>query len=258
MVLIRFLAPAKAVSILELRPPVLIYGFAFPQLGSSVDDRPDVLATLTGVPEFDFPSWCLQNSDTNCPWIWQRFAAAGAATLLLEEFPCVGDFATRPTDVWLRPLVKLMNDALREFDPGGECPTSTLKAKWLGRYLRAALGAVTRGVGPYWAMVYATATDAFDAEFAGVLNDVLKRAVVFLVADRRLSVAVPKWFRLAYPAAMVNLRNNKRRHTTPFDVHETMVHLSDFRRLAELSSAAKGAELKGATRPHNYLCSLAM
>ena len=43
-----------------------------------------------------------------------------------------------------------------------------------------------------------------------------------------VALRFPEWFRNKYPKAMENLRDNVKRLTTPFDIHETLKEIIDF------------------------------
>lgn len=196
----------------------------------------------------------------NFPFIWYKYEQSGYVTLFAEDQPDLGTFETlyhgfeeMPADHYMRPfwLAALSSDLNADSQPNclGSVPKYQFILDYVSDFFRKYQSI------PKFAFGFLSdfnRTRYVDDDLKSFLRlmkkeGFLDNTVVIVVGDHgisygdrrytvagkmeerlpQLSVAFPPAFREKYHHLMKNLRTNKDRLTTAFDLHETMLSLLD-------------------------------
>ncbi|XP_017879646.1 uncharacterized protein LOC108624680 isoform X2 [Ceratina calcarata] len=211
----------------------------------------------------------------DCPFIWQNFSASGYRTIFAEDACSISTFnylkrgfRDPPTDYYLRPYC-----IASEKEIGNTRPLNAMLClgtrKWYDQLLSYAKKAAIQFIDdPYFAISWQTSLthdywtypqwgDQSYADFvAEMFNEkLLEKTVLIFMSDHGmrwgpfrqtyqgrmedslpfLFIMAPRWWRAKHEVAWANLRRNTRRLTTPYDLHETLKDLLDYKNLKESS-----------------------
>lgn len=201
----------------------------------------------------------------DCHFVWQDYRDRNYTTVFAEDVAKLGlfnyahaGFEQQPTDYCLRPIIRQMEENIAEqkmlnshMCMGGRRTVDVL-IDYAQRFVRAIRN------NPYfaffWAVTYshdyinlASIIDQTMVDFVNGLADsnALNNTMFILMSDHgirwgpfrstyqggveerlpMLYFMPPKWFTAQYPEAVANLRANRHKLTTPFDLHETLQDL---------------------------------
>ncbi|CAL8147823.1 unnamed protein product [Orchesella dallaii] len=233
---------------------------------------PNLLAALTSldnVVEREVNSSCKVNEVfDDCPLIWKKFSAQGFRTSYGEDAVGIGTFNylqrgfnKPPTDYYFRHLGLAANEYILH---SGICYGPRLSLEVLLNYIKKFAYSMGSDKN-YFQFIWSTALThdylnrgRVGAKLmrstlewlhkGGYLND----TILILMSDHGarhsdivdypqgqielrmpyLYFVFPQWFKENYPKAYKNLQENQDRLTTPFDLYETLVDLSNQSRLA--------------------------
>ncbi|XP_078605632.1 uncharacterized protein LOC144878659 isoform X2 [Branchiostoma floridae x Branchiostoma japonicum] len=193
------------------------------------------------------------------PWLWKEFKTAGYVTLLAEEMPSAwgkekGAFRNQPTDHYLRPL---LIQAKKTF--GSEaCVGSTPAHQATLDYTRDFTDKYHDGLMFVLTSIHETSrTQRSASDFAAIDSDIssllkfwqhkqlLKNTIVVVFSDLVdvateggteddtvlpfMSIAVPSHINDQYPDIMANFKVNQNRSSSPYDLHQTLLEVLDFK-----------------------------
>lgn len=238
----------------------------------------NVVPLLTGHRADSFINYSVPSFFDDVPFIWKQFSKAGYRTLFAEDGPKIGmfnygnkGFVGNPTDHYFRPFSVAVDLATKNSKERIKCIGSKLESElvfdWVARFCRKF------AQGPYFAMGYTSTLthDGFnDAGYADyplerflrtVFGDGMNRTALFLISDHGLQFAddlimdpyswqleerlpfahivMPEWYlKLRNGSVGANLLTNRRRLTSPFDIHETLLDI-----LGEYSDSSFGISL---------------
>ncbi|KAH8292448.1 hypothetical protein KR054_010118 [Drosophila jambulina] len=200
-----------------------------------------------------------------CPLGWKEFKAAGYTTAFAEDWSGYStfDFMSRgfrnpPTDVYGRPMIMALEKELKNTKMAGM--PFCLGRRSSGEYiydLGVQFTRVNRNrtfFGMFWTNTFShndfsmpSAMDARMVQYMRLLdkNGVMDNTIIIFFSDhgsrfgplRKLDsgfleerlpffyLRVPRWIREKYPEFMRNLRTNRNRLTSPYDIHATLKHI---------------------------------
>ena len=220
-------------------------------LGKTELELPDVRRDILGTSDVDV-----------FPLIWKKFKNLGYATMLAEDEPSIGMFNLRmngfdqqPTDHYMRPFwLALWESEIRKASPRF-CTGNVPNHMYLLDYTKDFFDKYSNV--SKFAFVFSSELTHWDnnpGEYADTdlvefleyfkKKGYLDNTVVILYADHgarysrvrntvqgkmeerlpMLSLTFPKQFKQKYPQLYKNLQKNSNRLTTPFDIHETLLH----------------------------------
>ncbi|XP_064470303.1 uncharacterized protein LOC135385057 [Ornithodoros turicata] len=243
--------------------PVELFGF------TKVGDNsfPNQCAMLSGTIFSDTSDVCKKGVFDNESWVWNDYSNLGYRTMHFEENPLGGifniycnGFRKQPTDYYLRPL--MLGIARAENPPHDwPCYRTRVETEMYLDYYTSLLALL--GDRPTFAYFWMTALPHDGFNNPGYIDvplrrafetltktGVMSRSLVILLADHgmrfgdvrltfmgryedRLPFSLllfPPAFQQKYPSIMANLRVNQHRLTTAFDIHATLVELTQFPR----------------------------
>ncbi|XP_017145318.1 uncharacterized protein LOC108157668 isoform X1 [Drosophila miranda] len=208
-----------------------------------------------------------------CPMIWKRFKEEGYATAYAEDWASISTFEylkkgfrTRPTDVYGRPLVLALEKELKK-KYIKEIPYC-LGRKSSAEYIYDLAEQFTEVhknrsfFGMFWTNSFShndfsllSAMDARMVQYMRTLdhNGIMQNTIIIFFSDhgtrfgllRKLAsgfleerlpviyIRLPKWIRDKYPQFLDNLKANKNRLTSPYDIHATLKHILELDTPAE-------------------------
>ena len=197
------------------------------------------------------------------PWIWKQLNNAGYATQYGEDLPTIGTFHYRmlgfnkpPVNHYTRPFFLRMADKKLNNMCFGSIPMHVNVMNWIREFFKAYkdepkfsflfLSALTHDE----PLKVNAAVDNDIRTFLRKLNEggYLDNTLVILMADHGarfsklrksvqgkmeermpyMAVRLPPSFTKKYASALKNLKTNAHRLTTPFDIHETLVHAVNY------------------------------
>jgi hypothetical protein len=230
------------------------------------------------------------NSVDGHPWIWKKLSDLGYATQWGEDGATFGTFNYRmlgfnrqPTDHYLRPFQHLAETEYYK-NNSKYCMGSVPRVNVMLNWVRSFFDAYPKT--PKFSFLFHSefSHDAFSQ--LGLADDALKQflmnmkrsgylnnTLLILMADHgarfvnvrqtlqgkyeeRLpyfSFRVPDWFEKKYPQAMINLRSNVNKLTTPFDIHETFNDVINYTDNGMMANHNRGISLFQAI-PTNRTC----
>ena len=224
------------------------------------------------------------------PWIWKDFQDIGYATQWGEDGAHIGTFNYRmlgfsrqPTDHYLRPFQYLAESDYYKQNYQfcmGSTPRVNVMLNWVRSFFDAYQNT------PKFSFLFHSefSHDAFsqlslaDEALKQFLMDMkrcgyLNNTMLILMADHgarfvnvrqsqqgkfeeRLpyfALRLPDWFEKKYPQASINLRNNAKVLTSPFDIHETFNDVMNYTDRGVLTNHGRGISLFQAI-PKNRSC----
>lgn len=200
-----------------------------------------------------------------CPFIWQNFSNAGYRTVFGEDACSMtifnylkAGFRNQPTDYYLRPYcLAAENDIGNTHKLNADLCVGTRKTfESLLSYGKKV--AQEFADDPYFAffwqaslthdfVTYPKLGDASYRDFLQQASDdgLLNRTALIVMSDHGIRwgsfrqtyqghveeslpfvfIVLPTWWREKFPTPWANLRRNSRSLTTPFDLHETLLHI---------------------------------
>ncbi|XP_033240291.1 uncharacterized protein [Drosophila pseudoobscura] len=208
-----------------------------------------------------------------CPMIWKRFKAEGYATAYAEDWASISTFdylkkgfRTRPTDVYGRPLVLALEKELQKkyIKDIPYCLGRKSSAEYIYD-LAEQFTEVHKNrsfFGMFWTNSFShndfslpSAMDARMVKYMRTLdhNGIMQNTIIIFFSDhgtrfgllRKLDsgfleerlpviyIRLPKWIRDKYPEFLDNLKANKNRLTSPYDIHATLKHILELDTPAE-------------------------
>ena len=228
---------------------------------------PNVMPLLTGLHLSELRTKVYTTHLDDIPLIWKRYSRQGYRTLFAEDgIPMYGlfnylkrGFNNTPTDYYLRPFMLAMQAIHGAGLSERVCVGAVTENKFILNWLYDVLKQPTSR--PYFAvvMLWRHIHDGINelSRLDPILHEFLRRLKsdeffkdTFLslssdhglrfgafsktkigMAERNLPmhlIVLPASLGVAYPSLVKTLRSNAAaRMTTPFDVHETLVHISD-------------------------------
>lgn len=198
----------------------------------------------------------------NCPFIWREFANLGYITAYVEDEPVGSTFNYHktgflipPTDYYIRPFLLASEDELpvkKRYSLNvclGPAPTSEHIFRYITDFSTVFKSALYFGV--CWINNFSHSSNAIPAavdervaRFFHQLNETGAFHTTFIIflSDhgmrwgdiRRTSIGwfeerlpfiyiwVPEWFKQKHPEFYINLKTNRNRLTSPFDLHLTL------------------------------------
>lgn len=242
-----------------------------------------LLPILTGKTEWELPEARRSHKNASVvdghPWIWKKFREAGYVTQYGEDSPSIGTFTYRMLGFKNQPVDHYM----RTFQMEAEKHFSKHKAYCLGsethygiflNWIKQLTDMYnTRPIFSF--LFYSECSHGnnnliqyMDNELLSFLTFMktsghLDNTILILMADHGarfqnvretvqgkleermpyFSFLFPQWFSIKYPDAYRNFKTNTRRLTTPFDIHETFIHLFNFTDFKDGSTASRGISL---------------
>lgn len=208
-----------------------------------------------------------------CPFLWQNFSAAGYRTVLGEDACGMSifnylktGFRDQPTDYYLRPYcLAAENDIGNTHKLNADLCVGTRKTfENLLNYGKKLATEFSRE--SYFALFWqASLTHDFvtyprlgDESYQKFItkaseDGLLNTTALLLMSDHGIRwgnfrqtyqghveeslpfvfLILPAWWREKFPSAWANLRRNSRSLTTPFDLHETLLHILNPEELGE-------------------------
>ncbi|XP_020799428.1 uncharacterized protein LOC110177179 [Drosophila serrata] len=200
-----------------------------------------------------------------CPLVWKDFKAQGYTTAFAEDWSKFStfDFMSRgfrspPTDVYGRPMILALEKELRK-TMIADMPFC-MGRRSSGEYIYDLGVQFTRAnrnrtfFGMFWTNTFShndfsmpSAMDARMVQYMRSLdkNGIMDNTIIIFFSDhgsrfgqlRKLDsgfleerlpffyMRVPRWIREKYPEFMQNLRANRNRLTSPYDIHATLKHI---------------------------------
>ena len=200
-----------------------------------------------------------------CPWIWNNFHNAGFISGYAEDATHIGLFRyhnegldNKPTDFDITPFMELAEEDIgsRYTYSSKLCLGKQMCLEALFDYVPKFATAFEnyRKFGFVWSsslthdnLNYASLADEPYVKLIGQLEQVLNKTILILLSDHGLRndkirqvfqgyledrlpyvfFVFPQSFKEAYPASIKNLEINSHRLTTPFDMHETLLDLTN-------------------------------
>ncbi|XP_064454853.1 uncharacterized protein LOC135366129 [Ornithodoros turicata] len=233
---------------------------------------PNQIPLVTGKKGSEVNRSCTKRFFDGEDLIWKEYSRQGYYTLFLEEMPDAGlfrrfcrGFRDPPVDYYARPLILAASEPPHRFYSGTHpCMGSRDQTSVYLGYMASLLSLLKDELHFSYTWISDITHDNFhgpgyaDASFratfqsledAGVMN---RSVVVFLsdhgfrTGDVRLLLTgkyeerlpfcflmFPSAFHMKYPDVVENLRKNQRRLTTPFDLHATLLEISQFPAFAD-------------------------
>ncbi|CAI9728389.1 XP_029642003.1uncharacterized protein LOC115216652 [Octopus vulgaris] len=242
-----------------------------------------LLPILTGQTEWELPEARRGRKNASVvdghPWIWKNFRDAGYVTQYGEDSPNIGTFTYRMLGFKKQPVDHYM----RTYHMEAEKHYSKNKAYCLGSEKRdnIFLNWIKHFVEMYNTkpkfsfLFYSECSHGDNNLIQHVDNDLfafltymktsghLDHTILILMADHGarfqnvretvqgkleermpyFSFLFPQWFATKYPDAYKNFKTNTHRLTTPFDIHETFMHLFNFTDFKPGSTTSRGISL---------------
>ncbi|CAH1786915.1 unnamed protein product, partial [Owenia fusiformis] len=226
---------------------------------------PNLVALLSGKFPADLPWNSSTDEDKpfdEYKFIWKKAAKKGCRTLFAEDAPKLalfnylkGGFHKQPTDYYPRPFHIALDqeESVRQkFYCVGDRHESEITLSYLFDYMDAFKDR------PHFAFTFNTRLTHDDINLAGVADNIylkflkrikhsgnLNNSLVLFFSDhgirygdiRQANIGkleerlpfiywiFPKWFLKKHPEIVHNLKINKHRLSTPFDVHETLQNI---------------------------------
>lgn len=265
----------------------------------------NMVALLMGMNDTELHNICYLNRFAtldSCPFIWERFKDIGYYTALAEDNIKQGmfnketfGFRGTPTDYYTHPFI---SESERVYKKQGHY--SCMKDKYYFEVLVNYIDNLTTKLntsklfGLFWeiSMSYnhLKYPEKMDETYSTLIKDMnasgyLNKTILILLSDHGLNVgninllkegrleqrlplvyiATPRSFRDEYTVAFRNLRLNKNRLTSPFDLHSTLVDLLDTSDISDSEIIKRSIESYGDNRgislflkvPLNRTCELA-
>ncbi|CAG7826895.1 unnamed protein product [Allacma fusca] len=215
--------------------------------------------TLTTEKAFKCPQ---RGPFDNCPFIWKEFSSRGYQTIFGEDASFLGTFhyskmgfEKHPTDFYLRPFLQAADDVFRPGHDDFPCFAGPrLYFEYLLDYMKSLavnLGRSNRYFQLLWESPlchsFLNRPVAGDDIFLEALtwfkqNNYLNNTVLILMSDHGmryegiretlqgkvevqmpfLFFILPEWFQKKYPKSTLNMRDNKYKLVTAFDIHWTL------------------------------------
>ncbi|XP_064454848.1 uncharacterized protein LOC135366125 [Ornithodoros turicata] len=233
---------------------------------------PNQIPLLTGKKEREVNELCATSFLDDEDLVWKKYSRKGYHTLFLEEMPWIGlfshycrGFRDPPVDYYPRPLILAVSrSALKVYSGKLPCFGARDQTSVHLNYTASVLSLLKDELHFSYTWIIDVAHEdvngagyadsSFRATFqsleeAGVMN---RSVVVFLsdhgtrYGDIRLLLTgkyedrlpfcflmFPPAFHQKYPHVIENLRKNQRRLTTPFDLHATLLEISQFPAFAD-------------------------
>ena len=226
---------------------------------------PNMIPLLTGQYVNDFGADRFRSHIDDLPLIWKRYSRRGYRTLFAEDgHPIMGFFTYRkpgfnqtPTDYYLRPLNLAMKSEynVRYNEPLciGAMPENRFVLNWLYDVIATPDPRPLFAVAFFWRRIHEDMNELsrLDRMFAAFFRRLaderrLENTVLVVFSDHGVRfgqqkrtpigvaevnlpmslIRVPPTFCAKNPSRLKNLKRNAgARLTTPFDVHETLVHI---------------------------------
>ncbi|GAB1603566.1 uncharacterized protein LOC115216652 [Argonauta hians] len=242
-----------------------------------------LLPILTGKTEWELPEARRGKPNARTvdghPWIWKHFKDAGYVTQYGEDAPHIGTFTYRmlgfkdqPTDHYFRTYFL---EASKHFSKNkklclGSEPRHKIFIDWMKHFVQ-----MYDSVPMFSFLFYSECSHEdnnmiqyLDKDLLSFLtymklSKALNNTILILMADHGarfsrvrqsvqgkleermpyFSFLFPKWFSKKYPDAYNNFKINTKRLTTPFDIHETFIHLLNFKDFKQATTSTRGISL---------------
>lgn len=202
-----------------------------------------------------------------CNFVWQNYRDSNFSTAFIEDSPMIGvfnylkyGFVNKPTDYYLRPLMIQAERNIGNEYVGNviACIGSQLGMTFLlnNAFKIASSMSDHLYMGMFWStslthdfVEYPRFGDGDLRDFFDTFNKSgeLNRTILILMSDHgirwgkfrdtyqggqedrlpMLRFIIPEWFAKMYPKAVRNLKENSLRFTTPYDLHETLLDLTN-------------------------------
>ncbi|XP_058447813.1 uncharacterized protein LOC131428135 [Malaya genurostris] len=218
-----------------------------------------------------------------CPFIWHKFAEAGYRTIYSEDSSTLETFNylkkgfhDQPTDYYLRSFFSEADSSIgynkkanAKLCLGGRNPTQILV-----EYAKKIVTTMTNRLSfsLLWACTMThdllNYPSLVDKDYSDLLEHMaaknfFDKTAVILISDHGirwgdyrntyqgmmeerqpfLYLILPSWFQQKYPTAYRNLRQNRQRLTSPFDLYETLKDLVDLSSLTHTAIKKRSTEL---------------
>ncbi|XP_068083367.1 uncharacterized protein [Anabrus simplex] len=221
----------------------------------------------------------------DCPFMWKDYARSGYRTLFMEDIPYIGmfnymkkGFLHPPTDYYLRPFMKALDEEIGHsgLETSNRCAGSRLQIEITLDYVEKFVSTFTNGL--YWGLVWTSSLSHDDLNAANLIDphmrntlerlsstNLLNNTVLVLLSDHGsrlgkiratyqgrfedrlpfLFFVFPEWFKKRYSSAIDVLQANRRRLTSPYDLHETLMDLLHLPTLGFRRVGIRGRSLFG-------------
>ena len=198
---------------------------------------------------------------SSLPFVWNKFEQSGYVTLYAEDQPNLGTFQTNyhgfedpPVNHYMRPFwIAMESPDFRDFSRQPNCLFSKPKHQYILDYIGDLFGKYPKvGKFAYGYVSDYNHTALFDRDLKDFLSNLhesgkLSNTLLVVMGDHGssygnqretfegmlnerlpyLSMSFPESFQKKYPDLASNLRKNKDRLTSAFDVHQTLLNLLD-------------------------------
>lgn len=211
----------------------------------------------------------------NCSFIWNDFKNLNYTTAFAEDSSWMGifnylkyGFRKQPTDYYMRIFNKLAEEDIgsHKWLNANLCigPRKSLQSLLSYGYKFAMTLKNVLSFGFFWGTSlthdYLNLGQQGDLDYKTFLESlydggIMNNTVLVFMSDHGirwggirqtyqgyleerlpfLFVVYPEWFKIKYTTAISNLKKNRHRLTTPFDLHETLLDLTDLTRLKQRS-----------------------
>ncbi|KAJ9592748.1 hypothetical protein L9F63_015586 [Diploptera punctata] len=242
-----------------------------------------VLSGLTESELSQTSCWFKNTTFDKCNWIWKNFKEIGFRTAFGEDTSEFGlftymklGFQEQPTDYYIRTIMRTSEEDIGyKKDPYARvCLGSEMTYVALLRYIKnyALTMSFKESFAFFWVtslthdyLNYPSLGDDKFAEFFNQLIDSgsLNRTLLIFMSDHGIRwgdiretyqgrleerlpfvfFVFPDWFKEQYPAAIANLRKNKYRLTTPFDIYKTLYDIVDLKQLEQETILKRSKDL---------------
>lgn len=227
-----------------------------------------LLPILTGKTEWELPEARRSHANAkpvdDHPWVWKDFKRAGYVTQWGEDMTNIGTFNYRmlgfqnpPVDHYMRPFF-LEAEKVYRFNKD-YCLGSQTRQQNFINWLKQLL--LMYGENRKFSFMFHSECSHGDNNLVQHLDDDLVDFLKFMATSGHMNHSIlifmsdhgarfqniretvqgkleermphfgflfPRWFADKYPEAYANFKTNTRRLTTPFDIHETFMHLLNF------------------------------
>lgn len=262
-----FRSMARTANFLISLPHVKLKGFN--RVGNDTFDS--LMPLLTGLSGPEVRELCMKGKDLNdCPFLWKEFQKAGYETALGEDnvdkslFAELG-FGEQPTDHYLRPaIMEMWLKARRDSFYGTHCNENDTYAIVLKNFLLKLLRyhkrrrfftflRWTQGIDHLFNFARRLDVPIMEMFREVAEMEVLRNTLLLVVSDHGLKVdefaesvqgkvevnmplgviLYPAWLEDRFPLAIHNLRANNHRLITAYDLHTTLLGMSDLTSLED-------------------------
>ncbi|CAB3250292.1 unnamed protein product [Arctia plantaginis] len=270
----------------------------------SRDTFQNMVALLLGVNDTELRNICYPNRFAtldSCPFIWERFKDMGYYTALAEDSTKHGMFNTEtfgfrgtPTDYYIHSFISESERVHKK--QGFPCMSDKYYFEVLINYIDNLTTKLNTSklFGLFWesSMSYnhLKYPEKMDDAYSSLIRNMyssgyLNKTILILLSDHGMNVGdinlikegrleqrlplvyilMPRSFRDEYTIAFHNLRLNKNRLTSPFDLHNTLVDLLDTSDISDNEIIKRSVEPYGHNRgislflkvPLNRTCEMA-